>query len=80
MNPSLEWLASLDEQQWERVFNGSPVRRAGFLGMKRNLAVAMRNAADGTFVPRIREWAECEDEGLRSAGQWALGALRKVDF
>jgi epoxyqueuosine reductase len=80
VNPSLEWLASLDAQQWERVFNGSPVRRAGFLGMKRNLAVAMGNTAEGVFMPRLREWAESEDEGLRIAGQWALGALRKVDL
>jgi epoxyqueuosine reductase len=84
VNPSLEWLASLDEERWERVFNGSPVRRAGFVGMKRNLAVAVGNAAaagqvDSAFVARLRQWAEAEDEGLRTAGQWALGALGKVD-
>jgi epoxyqueuosine reductase len=82
VNPSLKWLASLDEQQWERVFNGSPVRRAGFLGMKRNLAVAIGNAAaagqvDSAFLPRLRQWAESTDEGLRAASQWAL---RKLDF
>ena len=77
VNPSLDWLASLDEQQWERIFNGSPVRRAGFLGMKRNLAVAMGNAALRTCVPRLREWAESSDEGLCSAARWAL---RKLTF
>jgi epoxyqueuosine reductase len=79
VNPSLEWLSSLDEQQWERLFNGSPVRRAGFLGMKRNLAVAMGNAAAGqverSFIPRLKHWAGSADEALRSAAQWALRNL-----
>jgi len=53
--------------------------------MKRNLAVAMGNAAvagslDNSFLPRLKQWAESTDEGLRSAGQWALGALRKLDL
>jgi epoxyqueuosine reductase len=82
VNPSLEWLASLDEQQWERLFNGSPVRRAGFLGMKRNLAVALGNAAaagsgERSFLPRLKQWAESADETLRAAAQWALS---KHDF
>jgi epoxyqueuosine reductase len=80
VNPSLDWLSSLDEQQWECLFNGSPVRRAGFLGMTRNLAVAMGNAAgagqvDSTFLPRLRQWAESADEALRTAAQWALRNL-----
>jgi epoxyqueuosine reductase len=76
VNPSLEWLSSLDEQQWERLFNGSPVRRAGFLGFKRNLAVAMANSGERSFLPRLKQWAESADEGLRVAAQWALS---KVD-
>src|SRR5208337_1249284 len=31
INPTLDWLAALDERSFEREFNGSPVRRAGFL-------------------------------------------------
>jgi epoxyqueuosine reductase len=34
INPALEWLGSLDEKSFEREFNGSPVRRAGFLGLR----------------------------------------------
>ena len=44
MNPALEWLGSLDEQSFERQFNGSPVRRAGFIGLRRNVAIAMGNS------------------------------------
>ena len=55
VNPSLEWLASLDEQAFERVFNGSPVRRAGFLAMRRNAAIAMGNSGERSFATHLRE-------------------------
>jgi epoxyqueuosine reductase len=75
VNPALEWLASLDEQSFERIFNGSPVRRAGFLGMRRNTAIAMGNSGDASFAPGLREWAEAADAGLRAAARWALSRL-----
>ncbi|MGA8743651.1 MAG: tRNA epoxyqueuosine(34) reductase QueG [Terracidiphilus sp.] len=78
VNPALEWLASLDERSFERVFNGSPVRRAGFLGMRRNTAIAMGNSRDQGFASRLREWAESADEGLRSAARWALKQIRNT--
>ena len=31
-------------QYFEREFNGSPVRRAGFMGLRRNVAIAMGNS------------------------------------
>jgi epoxyqueuosine reductase len=70
----------MDESSWEDIFNGSPVRRAGFLGIRRNIAIAMGNAAEAGsggpgFVPRLREWAESADEGLRTAARWALSKL-----
>jgi epoxyqueuosine reductase len=75
VNPSLDWLSSLDEQQFERVFNGSPVRRAGFLGMRRNTAIAMGNSGDSSYVPPLQEWIESTDEGLCQAARWALSKL-----
>jgi epoxyqueuosine reductase len=80
VNPSLDWLASLDEQQWESLFNGSPIRRAGFIGMQRNIAIAIGNAAatgsvETSFLPRLTQWAKSADEGLRIAARWALGKL-----
>ena len=77
INPALEWLASLDEQAFEREFNGSPVRRAGFLGLRRNVAIAMGNSGHAGFAPRLDDWAAAADEGLRSAARWALEKLRR---
>ncbi len=75
VNPALDWLASLDEAEFERYFNGSPVRRAGFMGLRRNVAIAMGNSGLGRFAPFLNTWSEAADEGLRAAAQWALEKL-----
>ena len=76
VNPDLDWLSSLDEQSFERLFNGSPVRRTGFNGLRRNIAIAMGNSGLAAFAPRLAEWAGAADEGLRHAARWALARLR----
>jgi epoxyqueuosine reductase len=77
VNSSLDWLAQLDEAQFERLFNGSPVRRAGFAGMRRNIVIAMGNGGLTRHVPLLQGWTEAADEGLRSAAKWALAKLAR---
>jgi len=76
VNPALEELAALDEKAFEEKFNGSPVRRAGFVGMRRNIAIAMGNSGKREFISLLRAWADAADEGLRATVEWAL---RKLD-
>ena len=81
VNPALEWLAGLAEPElaeaeFDLRFNGSPVRRAGFLGLRRNVAIAMGNSGLGLYAPWLDKWAEAADEGLRTAAQWALKKLQ----
>ena len=76
VNPSLEWLASLSETEFDANFNGSPVRRAGFLGLRRNIAIAMGNSGKHDFADLLRDWAAATDAGLRAAAQWALERLQ----
>ncbi len=45
VNPALDWLESLDEAGYRRMFRGSPVDRAKFKDFKRNVEVAQGNAA-----------------------------------
>jgi epoxyqueuosine reductase len=75
VNPALEALASMDEKSFEREFNGSPVRRAGFNGLRRNVAIAMGNSGLAQFNDLLKEWGMAADEGLRTAARWALGRL-----
>ncbi len=76
VNPTLEWLADLSEAEFERQFNGSPVRRTGFLGLRRNIAIAMGNSGEAQFAQKLEAWASATDDGLRAAAQWALCKLR----
>jgi len=76
VNPALDWLASLTEADFEQQFNGSPIRRAGFLGLQRNVAIAMGNSGIARFTPQLEAWAASANEALRTAAQWALGKLR----
>ena len=76
VNPALEWLAAMDETEFERRFNGSPVRRAGFNGLRRNVAIAIGNSGMGRFVARLEEWVGDAEEGVRTAARWAIDKLR----
>lgn len=77
VNPSLDWLAQLEEAEFERTFNGSPVRRAQFLGLRRNIAIAMGNSRLARFAPWLEKGAESADEGLRAAARWAIKKLHR---
>ena len=48
VNPALDWLASLGDAEYRRVFRGSPVERAKFKDFQRNVAMAQENAAHRT--------------------------------
>jgi epoxyqueuosine reductase len=84
VNPSLDWLGSLDEQSFEQTFNGSPVRRAQYNGLLRNTAIAMGNALDAEpkqrqrYIERLREWAHSNDDGIGTAARWALSRLENL--
>jgi epoxyqueuosine reductase len=78
VNPALEALAAMDEAEFERKFNGSPVRRAGLSGLKRNVAIAMGNSGLGRFARWLERWTDAGDDGLQSAAQWALEKLKKA--
>lgn len=76
VNPTLEWLAELGEAEFEQRFNGSPVRRTGYNGLCRNVAVAMGNSRQSRFTSQLERWAQAADEGLRGAARWALNKLQ----
>jgi len=78
VNPTLEWLAGVSESRFETLFDGSPVRRAGYLGLLRNVAIAMGNSGLRRWLPWLEERQESSDEGLRGAVRWALKTLRKA--
>jgi epoxyqueuosine reductase len=67
----------MDEDQFSRSFNGSPVRRAKFSGFRRNLAIAMGNSGQQHFLPILRQWSGDTDPVLAETARWAVNHLRQ---
>jgi epoxyqueuosine reductase len=77
VNPALDWLAEMDEAEFGRWFNGSPVRRAKLGGLRRNLAIAMGNSGQQRFLPILGQWSADTDPVVADAAQWAIQSLRR---
>lgn len=75
VNPSLEWLGSMDGPAFNRTFRGSPLERTGRKRLLRNTAIAMGNSGDASFIPRLRELAEHDDSTVAEAARWAIDRL-----
>jgi len=78
VNPALEWLAAMDEASFARTFFGSPVKRAKFAGLRRNVAIAMGNSGRQDFLSQLREWRRCGDRTLEDAAAWAIAQIEKA--
>lgn len=81
--PELEWLVTLSEEDFRRVFRGSPVKRAKWRGMLRNACVALgncglqpQNPAYLHIVQRLENLANGDDAMLREHAEWALKQIR----
>jgi epoxyqueuosine reductase len=73
VNPSLEWLAEMEPEEFRATFRGSPVRRAKLSGLRRNAVIAMGNSGDAKFVSTLKELAEDADPVVAEHARWALG-------
>jgi epoxyqueuosine reductase len=78
VNPALEWLAAMTEEDFARWFYGSPVKRAKFEGLRRNVAIAMGNSGLGRYLARLEEWSGAEDAAVREASAWAIGRITQA--
>ena len=77
VNPALDWLATLREEEFRRRFRGSPIKRAKLAGLRRNAIVAMGNSGDARFLPLLRDLADDADPNLSGHAQWALRRLQE---
>lgn len=75
VNPALGWLASMSRDDFAQWFYGSPIKRARYEGLRRNIAIAMGNSGLTQYIPQLEEWSGDEDEGLCEAASWAIQQL-----
>jgi epoxyqueuosine reductase len=77
VNPALEWLASMDGPTFNRWFRGSPLERTKRRRVHRNVAIAMGNSRESSFLERLDGWAAGDDAVLAEAAAWAAKRLRQ---
>ena len=77
VNPDLEWLARLTVEQFREIFRGSPVKRARFNGLRRNVAIAIGNSGNQSFLPILQQLSSDEDIVVASHARWAVQRLNR---
>lgn len=76
VNPALEWLAQISEEEFSKTFRKSPVRRAKRSGLRRNAVVAMGNSNNSKFLPLLRDLCSDPDASVAEHARWAEEKLR----
>jgi epoxyqueuosine reductase len=76
VNPALDWLADMDEEEFRRTFKGSPVRRGKRAGLRRNAVIAMGNSGDQKFLSQLEKLSGDSDEAVSESAAWAIRKLR----
>lgn len=81
-SPELEWLASLTQEDFSRIFRDSAVKRAKWRGMVRNACVALGNSrvAPGSHAYQrismlLSRLADSDDALIAEHARWALMQL-----
>jgi epoxyqueuosine reductase len=76
VNPALAWLAEITREDFQQTFRRSPVKRAKFSGLKRNVAVSMGNSGEKKFIPQLERMTQDEDAVVSEHARWALAQLQ----
>ena len=71
VNPALDWLAEMSEEEFRTTFRGSPIRRTKRTGLRRNAVIAMGNSGDRKFIPLLEKLENDEDETVAKTARWA---------
>ena len=87
VNPALDWLAEMSAEEFRENFRGSPIRRAKFAGLRRNVAIAMGNSGRREFVAELEKMSRDPEESVAESAAWAIrkltaenGGLMEVSF
>jgi len=74
-NLDLTALLELDEEGYQELFQGSPMKRSRWEGLRRNASVAMGNSGDRRYVEALSRSLEDPDPVIRRHSAWALGRI-----
>jgi epoxyqueuosine reductase QueG len=81
--PALVDLMRMGEEEWDAYTRGSAMRRAGYAGLRRNVAIALGNWLAASDTPDREAVGELvaalsdEDSVVAEAAAWGLGRARR---
>jgi epoxyqueuosine reductase len=75
VNPALAWLAEINEEEFRERFQGSPIKRAKHLGLRRNALIAIGNSKDKRLLKVAERASYDPDPAVSEAAQWATKHL-----
>jgi epoxyqueuosine reductase len=75
VNPALEWLAGMNQDDFRERFRRSPIKRAKFAGLRRNVAIAMGNSGEPRLLPTLEKLAADPDPTVARHARWAIRKL-----
>jgi epoxyqueuosine reductase len=76
-HPELKPLAEMNPDEYRNALRGSPIKRAKYSGLKRNLAIAMGNSGDRDFLPVLETLTQENDPVLAEHARWAINKLKQ---
>ena len=74
-SPILMNLIKITEKDFSHQFRLSPIKRCGYVGFLRNVAVALGNSGDPKVVSSLEVAIRHPESLVRSHGAWALGQI-----
>lgn len=75
-SPDLASSSALTAEEFRAIYRASPVWRAKHQGFLRNVAVAMGNSGDVSYLPILRRMTAAEDAVIREHAEWAISQLQ----
>jgi epoxyqueuosine reductase len=82
--PDIQWLAGLDQQQFQRIFRGSAIKRTKWKGLVRNACIALGNTAlpggsglHARVATLLTALGKSSDQGIAESAQWALARIQQ---
>ena len=75
VNPALDWLAEISEDEFREKFRSSPVKRAKRNGLRRNALIAIGNSRERKFAEVAARATADPDTTVAEAAEWARERL-----
>jgi len=75
--PTLSELFALDDEGFRQRFRKSPIKRPGRAGLLRNVAIAMGNSGNASYIPLLMNALNDSETLIRGHSAWAIASLIK---